>query len=194
MTTRTGYAFVLILQGATFALLLYVAFVDTSAPVHICISPNLLESTAVAPTGNQHGVSQTILATNMQPGDTIGPEFITLKNAGTVAGSNLTIAFTYIENDISSNPANKSADETAAVIEVITLKYDGSSLLASVSDNNTNGYLDIQDLKNTDLSGQSGIDALASKAFEIVVKTRDVMGNDYQADGIEITMTFTLNQ
>ncbi len=80
------------------------------------------------------------------------------------------------------------------MIEENTVKYDGSSLLTSVSDNNTNGYLDIQDLKNTDLSGQSGIDALASKAFEIVVKTRDVMGNDYQADGIEITMTFTLNQ
>ncbi len=145
-------------------------------------------------TNDIDGVSQTLLAVNMQPGDTIGPEYITLKNAGTVAGSNLTIAFTYVENDASANPVNKSADETGDVIEVITLKYDGFSLLASVSDNNSNGYPDIQDLKNTDLSGLNGINALASKAFEIVVKSRDVMNNDFQADGINITMTFTLNQ
>ena len=109
-------------------------------------------------------------------------------------GSTLDLAFTYVESDGSSNPVNKSADDTAAMIEIITLKYDGSSLLASVMDNNTNGYRDIQDLKNTDLNGQSGIDALASKEFEIAIKARDSIGGDYQADGITVTMTFTLNQ
>ena len=61
-------------------------------------------------------------------------------------------------------------------------------------DNNTNGYRDIQDLKNTDLSGLSGIDALASKEFEIAIKPRDSAGGDYQADGITVTITFNLNQ
>ncbi len=145
-------------------------------------------------TNDVDGVSQTLLATNMKPGDTIGPETIILKNAGSVTGSILDLAFTYVESDSSSNPVNKSADNTAAMIEVITLKYDGSSLLASVTDDNINGYRDIQDLKNTDLSSQSGIDALASKEFEIVVKSRDGTDSDYQADGITITMTFTLNQ
>ena len=145
-------------------------------------------------TNDVDGVSQTLLATNMEPGDTIGPETIILKNAGSTMGSTLDLTFTYVESDGSSNPVNKSADNTAAMIELITLKYDGSDLLASVMDNNTNGYRDIQDLKNTDLSGQSGIDTLASKEFEIAVKSRDGISGDYQTDGISVTMTFTLNQ
>ena len=145
-------------------------------------------------TNDVDGVSQTLLAANMEPGDTIGPETIILKNAGSTVGSTLDLTFTYLEGDASSNPLNKSADDTAAMIEIITLKYDGSSLLASVMDNNTNGYRDIQDLANTDLSSQSGIDALASKEFEIAIKARDSIGSDYQADGITVTMTFTLKQ
>ncbi len=145
-------------------------------------------------TDDVDGVSQTLLATNMKPGDTIGPATIILKNAGSTVGSTLDLTFTYVESDASSNPLNKSADDTAAMIEVITLKYGGSSLLASVTDNNINGYRDIQDLKNTDLSGQSGINPLVSKAFEIAIKARDSISSDYQADGITVTMTFTLNQ
>ena len=145
-------------------------------------------------TNDGDGVSQTLSAANMGPGDTIGPETITLKNVGSLAGSTLDLVFTYVESDASSNPFNKSADDTAAIIELITLKYDGSSLLASVMDNNTNGYRDIEDLKNTDLSGQSGISASASKDFEIAIEARNSINSDYQADGITITMTFTLNQ
>ena len=145
-------------------------------------------------TDDEDGVSQTLFDVNMQPGDTIDSEYITLKNAGSVAGSTLDLAFSYVESDLSANPVNKSADDTAAKIEVTTLKYDGSSLFASVMDNNTNGYRDIQDLKNTDLSSLSGIDALASKEFEIAIKPRDSAGSDYQADGITVTITFNLNQ
>ena len=145
-------------------------------------------------TDDVDGVSQTLLAMNMEPGDTVGPETIILKNIGSVGGSSLDLAFTYVESDSSSNPLNKSADDTAAVIEVITLNYDGFSLLGSVSDNNTNGYTDVEDLKNADLSGQSGINASATKNFEIAVKLKDSADKDFQADGINLTMTFILNQ
>jgi hypothetical protein len=79
---------------------------------------------------------------------------------------------------------------------VTVLNYGGSSILGSVSDSQTipNGYIDIEDLKNADLSGQSGIDASASEDFEIAVQLRTSTGNDFQADGITVTMTFTLNQ
>ncbi|MFC2059967.1 TasA family protein [Chloroflexota bacterium] len=145
-------------------------------------------------TDDVDGVSQTLLTVNMQPGDTVGPETIILKNIGSVVGSSLDLAFTYIESDSSPNPADMSADATAAVIEVITLNYDGSSLLGSVSDNNTNSYKDIEDLKNTDLSGQGGINASASKNFEIAVKLNSNADKAFQSDGINITMTFVLNQ
>ncbi|MFC2045011.1 TasA family protein, partial [Chloroflexota bacterium] len=94
------------------------------------------------------GVSQTLLATNMQPGDTVGPETIILKNIGSVAGSSLDLTFTYVESDSSPNPIDMSADTTAAIIELITLDYSGSSLLGSIGNNNGNGYVDVEDLKN----------------------------------------------
>ncbi len=145
-------------------------------------------------TDDVDGVSQTLLAVNLQPGGTVGPETIILKNAGSVGNSTLDLSFTYIESDSSPNPANMSADATAAYIEVTTLNYGGSSLLGSVSDNNTNGYKDVQDLKNSDLSGQDGIGASASKEFAIVVMLRSNADKALQSDGINITMNFILNQ
>jgi len=145
-------------------------------------------------TDDVDGVTQTLFATKMAPGDTKASENITLKNSGSLAGTTLDLVFSYVENDSSPNPVDRNADDTAANIEVTALNYGGSSLLSSISDNNTNGYKDVEDLKNEDLSGQSGIDPSASKDFGITAKLREETGNDFQADGIDITMTFTLNQ
>ena len=89
---------------------------------------------------------------------------------------------------------NMSADATAAVVEVITLNYGGPSILSSVSDNNSNGYPDVQDLNNANLSGLTGIAPSATKNFEIAVRLRSNASNDFQADGISVTMNFILNQ
>jgi len=145
-------------------------------------------------TNDADGVSQTVYATNMAPGDTAGPSTIVLKNSGSVDGSTLDLVFSYVESDGSPNTVNKSADDTAAMMQVTTLNYGVSDLLNSVNDANFNGYKDIQDLKNADLSGQSGISASATKNFETTVQLRSDTGNDFQADGITMTMTFTLNQ
>ena len=147
-------------------------------------------------TDDVDGVSQTLFAVNMQPGDTVGSENITLKNVGSLAGATLNMVFSYVESDSSPNPVDMSANATAAMIEVTVLNYDGSSLLGSgsVSDNNSNTYTDIEDLTNADLSGQSGIDALASKDFEIEVKLIASANKTFQADRINVTITFTLNQ
>lgn len=145
-------------------------------------------------TDDADGVSQTLYATDLKLGDTIGPGTIQLKNAGNVAGSTLDIAFSYVESDGSPNSVNMNADDTAGVMEVITLSYDGSSLLGGVNDANVNSYIDVYDLANTDLSGQSGLNASATKDFQITVQLRNDTHNDYQADGITVTMTFILNQ
>jgi predicted ribosomally synthesized peptide with SipW-like signal peptide len=140
------------------------------------------------------GVTRTLYATNMSPGATIGSSAIALKNIGTVDGTNLDIVFSYTESDGSPNIVNKTADEMAAMLEVVTLDYGGSSLLSSVSDHNGNGYLDIYDLGYATLTGLPGLDAGASKTFDISVQLRNTTGSDYQADGINMTMTFTLEQ
>jgi len=103
--------------------------------------------------------------------------------------------FAYIESDSTPNVVNMSADATAAMIEVTTLNYGGASILGSVFNTNATAWIDIQDLAAADLSGQSGIAASpGTKDFEIGVLLRTETGNDFQADGINITMTFTLNQ
>jgi len=165
-------------------------FSDTETSTGNTLTAGTLDLT----TNDADGVSQTLLATNMAPGDTVGPETITLKNTGSVTASSLDLSFTYTESDGSPNPTNMTADATAAMVEITTLNYGGSSILGSISDGNLNLYPDIEDLKNADLSGLSGIDASTTKDFEIAVQLRTETGNDFQADGITVTMTFTLNQ
>jgi predicted ribosomally synthesized peptide with SipW-like signal peptide len=140
------------------------------------------------------GVTQTLYATGMSPGATVSPSTITLKNIGTVNGATLDIVFSYAESDGSPNAVNKTADEMAAMIQVNTLDYGGSNLLSGISDSNSNGYIDIYDLMKANLTGLIGLDAGASKTFDISVQLRSDIGNDFQNDGINITMTFTLEQ
>ena len=168
-------------------------FTDTETSVGNELTAGILD----LKTDDADGVSETLYATNLAPGDTVGPSTIQLKNSGSVDGSSLDIAFSYVESDGSRNLVNKSADDTAAMMEVTTLSYGGSDLLGSVTNSNGNGYVDIEDLKNEDLTGQSGINAppaTNTKDFEIAIQLRSETGNDFQADGITMTITFTLNQ
>ncbi|MFC1847274.1 TasA family protein [Chloroflexota bacterium] len=180
-------AFILLIGMSGIGTWAYFSDVETS-------SGNVLAAgTLDLKTDDVDGVTKTLLATNMAPGDNLTGS-ITLKNNGSVAGATVDLAFSYVESDSSPNPVDMSANATAAIVEVLVLDYDGSSLLGSVSDNNSNTYKDVEDLKNADLSGQSGIAASDSKDFEITVKLRDNADKNSQADGIIVTMTFTLNQ
>jgi predicted ribosomally synthesized peptide with SipW-like signal peptide len=154
----------------------------------------LVAGTLDLTTNDSDGVSQTLYATNMSPGATVGPSTIRLRNAGTTDGTTLDINFSYVESDGSPNTVNKSADEVAAMIEVIALDYGSSSLLGNISDTNGNGYRDVYELKNTDLTGLSGIAASATKNFNVSVRLRSETGNNFQTDGLTMTMTFTLKQ
>jgi hypothetical protein len=145
-------------------------------------------------TDDVDGVTQTLYATSMKPGNTIGPASIQLRNAGDTDGPTLDIEFSYMESDGSPNDVNMTANATAAMMEVTTLSYDSVSLLTSISDNNFNGYKDLQDLADANLSGQSGLSTGATKPFEIEVKLKDNLSNDFRADGITVVMSFTLNQ
>ena len=145
-------------------------------------------------TDDVDGVMQTLYASNLKPGNNVSGS-ITLKNSGSVAGSSLDLVFSYVESDNSFNLVNKSDNEVAAQMELTALSYGGSSLLTSVNENyNGNGYKDIEDLKNADLTGQTGIDPSLTENFSIEVQLRGDTAGDFQSDGINITITFTLNQ
>jgi len=151
-------------------------------------------------TNDANGVNATITAMHMKRGDRVpssGNTTIHLKNVGNINGTTLDINFTYVACDGQNPPkypGNMTADQSAAVLEVLVLNYGGSSLLGGVSDTNLNGYKDIQDLAASDLTGQPGINAGQTKDFDIAVQLRSSVSNDYQADGINMTITFILNQ
>jgi predicted ribosomally synthesized peptide with SipW-like signal peptide len=190
-----GLSLILILMVGTIGVATYASFTDNDNSS----GNSFVSGTLELKTNNLDGVTQTLYATGMSPGATVGPSNITLKNVGTVNGATLDIVFSYAESDGSPNAVNKTADQTAAVIQVLTLEYDGHNLLDTsftphVTDINSNGYIDIYDLKNANLTGLSGLDAGASKNFGISIQLISTTGNDFQNDGINITMTFTLKQ
>lgn len=181
-------SFILVVSTVGISTFAYFSDTETSA------NNQLTSGTLDLKTNDADGVSQTLYATTMQPGGSVGPSTIQLKNSGTVNGATLDIAFSYIESDGSPNSVNKSADQTAYMMEVTTLNYGGSNLLSSVSDSNSNGYKDIQDLKNANLTGQAGLNAGTIKDFQIAVQLRSDTGSDFQADGINMIITFILGQ
>ncbi len=138
-------------------------------------------------------VTATLTASTMKPGDSVSGS-IALKNTGSVAGASLDLVFSYVDSDDSPNPVPMSANATAAVIELTELNLGGSDLLPGISDYQPNGYIDIEDLQNANLSDPAGIDASGTRTFSITVQLRGDTSNDFQSDGITITMTFTLNQ
>jgi hypothetical protein len=144
-------------------------------------------------TDDADGVTQTIYASSLKRGDSVSGN-ITLKNSGDTDAALLDVFFDYIENDDTPNATDMSANATAAVLEVTSLHYDGSSLLSSISDNNTNGYPDIQDLAVQGLPALSGLNSIASKDFDIGFKLKETTDNAFQGDGITVTITFVLNQ
>ena len=88
-----------------------------------------------------------------------------------------------------------SADDTASLITVTILKYAEANILTYVDDNNSNGYIDVYDLAATsNLAGLPGINSGTTKNFEIAVRLNENVTGQYQADGIDITMTFSLKQ
>jgi spore coat-associated protein N len=177
-----------VIGGSAFA-----AFLDLETSTNNTFTAGTLD----LKTNDADGVTQTLYATSMKPGQSLGPATIVLKNAGSINGATLDIVFNYTENDGTNPPEfpmNKTADETAAVLEINTLEYGGFSLLSAVTDYQPNGYKDIEDLKHANLSGLSGINASQTKDFIIKVTLRSGIGNEFQADGINMTITFMLNQ
>lgn len=185
--------------GLTIAFMLFIGMVGSGAWAYFQdIEPSdasqLAAGTLDLRTDDEDGVAQTLYATSMKPGNTIGPSTIQLRNAGDADGSTLDIGFSYIESDGSPNDVDMTANATAAMMEVTALSYNGTSLLTIVSDNNLNGYKDLQDVADADLGGQSGLSTGATKPFVIEVRLSDNLSNDFRADGITVVILFALNQ
>ncbi|MBT3362039.1 MAG: hypothetical protein HN929_13375 [Chloroflexi bacterium] len=179
---------------STFLGTVYIAFRDTA----IADSNMMNVGTLNLKTTNVNGVTATITATSMSPGDTIGPSSINLNNYGNINGASLDISLSYSEHDSAASAApnlqvNKTADQFAAEMTITTMVYRGTGLLQRIPDLNSNGRIDLQDAANADLTGLTGITASDSEFFIISMQLGNV-SSDFQADGIDIMINFRLNQ
>lgn len=182
----------------------YAWFSDTEQSTNNQITAGTLD----LKTNDADGVTATLSATTMKPSDTQGPSTITLRNVGSINGATLDIDISYsesdnetLDNDTSfefaaiNNPSlyEKTADEFADELVVDTLTYEGANLLTGITDTDADG-IDMKEVAAADLTGQSGLNASQTKDFVIQVTLKSGLGNEFQADGIDITITFTLNQ
>lgn len=171
-------------------------------------------------------LSATFSIANGSPTDAASHNY-TITNEGTIDADHLEISIAFAENDSLSEPSDADLNvelndsETASLINVTRLEYQNhgggviEDVLASVSDGNGNGVVDLEDVQ----SQQSTLDGLAPPKPEAGNNTYLVIaveiasdddaafttgGNtagaltgedeDVMADGVDVTLTFTLNQ
>ncbi len=123
---------------------------------------------------------------------------VTLVNGGSIAGS-LDVDVAYVEQDAAGNGTDVSADQLASNLIVETLTYGGSDLTGQVASSGPQPTL--QELATNDQSsGETTPNDLidladpgAGTTFELELRL-DNVGNDYQRDGLAITVSFDLNQ
>lgn len=178
---------------------LWAFFSDTETATTNQVTAGTLDLT----TNDANGVTGTITTTTLRPGKSVDGTTITLKNIGSRTSATLDITFNYTESDGATNPgANKTADEVAAILEVTVLEYAGlnmkdlspTSYANKVDDINGNGYIDVYDLKNDPVTGLEGLNPSGSYPFDITIRMRAGISDDFRGDGVNITATFTLNQ
>ena len=124
---------------------------------------------------------------------------VTLVNDGSVTGS-VDVDVDYSENDASGGSApDMAAQEVASNLEVTTLDYGGTDLTGQIVTSNSPPTLD--DLANnrhdgTETTQNDLIDLAdpgAGTQLTVGFRLKNV-SDDYQADGVDVTFTFHLNQ
>lgn len=136
-------------------------------------------------------------STSLGPTETT-QDSVTLENAGSIAGS-LDVDVDYAESDASPNATDMTADQVAGNLEVVTLEYGGTDLTGQIDTaNETPTLADLADnAHDGSETTQNDLIDLADPGsgteFTLGLQLKNV-SDDYQADGVSVTITFHLNQ
>lgn len=142
----------------------------------------------------QDDVSAIVSAGNFAPGDTTEGT-LTLTNDGSISsydGDGHTVTLD-IAADVTATDADGGTTDMAQYLRLDTFAYDGDSQLANVTDSNSNGYVDVDDLASSSLTGLDDPGS-AGQNLDLTVEFHPDAGNDLQGDEVDVTFTFTLNQ
>jgi predicted ribosomally synthesized peptide with SipW-like signal peptide len=154
---------------------------------------NLFTATSIALSANhQQSVTATIGSANFLPGDVVSGN-LTLSRAGTALDGNLHTDFAW---DLAQVSATGSATNMADYLEVTSLTYGGTDLLAACygsGDANHNGWIDLGDLHASPCLNQASPGSAGSN-LALGVKFRPEAGNDLQGASVTLGMRFLLAQ
>ncbi len=137
------------------------------------------------PETDQDDVTASFGGTALSPGDSVSGQ-LRLKNTGTIAADHAEVAVVNTNSDLST-----PLDE---VLEITTLDYDSLSVLSQLSDNNGNGWIDLDDLEALGLDNLALTDLATNHPLDLTVTFRSDADNSYQGDSVDSDWTITLNQ
>lgn len=123
---------------------------------------------------------------------------VELVRSGTLSGS-LDVDVDYAEADADGNKKDMTATEVAGNLEVTALEYGGTDVRSQIS--TSNWPPTVEDLatnaRSTDETTQNDLIDLGDPGngtdFTMELRLKDIK-NKYQDDGIDVTVTFYLNQ
>ena len=150
-------------------------------------------------TATSDSVTGTIGASNMVPNGATVSATLNLKNTGTIVANHVDIIVTDVLTQAGSPPGNVSTNPMDKYLKLTTLTYDAVDLLPSIAESNGNGFKDLEDLKNNNLTaGDLQNLALADTGVDhplvIGVQLDGTAPNDVQGDSVDVTLTITLDQ
>ncbi len=171
-----------LMGGATFA---FFSDIGTSNDNVFSTGTLDLKLSDDTPETDQDDVTASFGASDLVPGASVSGQ-LRLKNDGSINADHAEVAVVNNNSD-GTNPLDE-------VLEILTLDYDGSSVLGQVADSNLNTYKDLDDLEASGLDNLSLTDLGVDHPLDLTVQMRSDAGNVYQADSVDSDWTITLNQ
>ena len=128
------------------------------------------------------------------PGDSVSGT-VNIKNAGTIKADHIEVTAVNAVTEATSGPGTTSTTPLATVLEITVLTYDGVSVLSQVTDANSNGIKDLDDLEKVELDNLALTDLDVEHPLAMTVRFNPILTiGEHQGDSAATTLTVTLNQ
>lgn len=129
---------------------------------------------------------------SLNPGQCTGNRILSIKNTGTILADHLEIA---LANDV-EDVGDVANPDISSYLRINNLTYNGVSVLAQITDTNTNEIIDLADwaAKVGGLDNLSLTELGTSHDLVLDVCLDSNAPNEIQGDSVDSTFTVTLNQ
>ena len=195
LSSASILAALVLMSGATFAFFSDVGSSSDNVFASGTIDLKLGNGVAAA----SDSVTGTFGQSNMIPGGTATTATLNLRNTGSIVANHVDITVTDVITQSGSSPGNASTNPMDRYLRLTALTYDLANILTSIADSNLNGFKDLEDLKNNNLTAGDlqnlalsdiGVDHPLTMSVQLDISAP----NDVQGDSVNVTFVTTLDQ